>query len=148
MTNFLLEDVDGLYKMYGYYQHYGTLGTNYLISALRGPTNVVFKDGQHLRFGFPSWKLHGIVMNDRVIEPTGSCTFEDLTNNRKCVLVMSTLKTSGWVTKTKTGSRDEFEGIIYDSKEEMTGDKESVKKLYSKDCTFVSDIKNIKDVKR
>ena len=96
ITNFLLEDKDDLYKMYGYYEIYGAMGTNNFKSGMRGPNNLVFKDGQHIRFGLPNYKLGGTVMGERTIETIGSCTFEDLTNNRKCVLLMSTFKKTGY----------------------------------------------------
>ena len=96
ITNFLMEDKDDLYKMYGYYEIYGAMGTNNFKSGMRGPNNLVFKDGQHIRFGLPNYKLGGTVMGERTIETIGSCTFEDLTNNRKCVLMMSTYKKTGY----------------------------------------------------
>jgi len=45
ITNFLLEDRDELYKMYGYYEITGKLGGNSFQSGMRGPNNLVFKDG-------------------------------------------------------------------------------------------------------
>jgi hypothetical protein len=106
ITNFLLEDVDGMYKMYGYYEVTGKMGANHLISGLRGPNNLVFKDGHHIRFGFPSYKLGGTVMGERTIETIGSSTFEDFTNHRKAVLLMSTYKKTGWLRNTATGCKD------------------------------------------
>merc|ERR1712083_874020 len=102
-SNFLLEDARELYKMYGYYEITGKMGGNALESGLRGPNNVVFKDGHHIRFGFPSYRLGGAIMGDRTIEAIGSCTYEDLTNNRKGVLLMSTFKESGMFSKTTSG---------------------------------------------
>lgn len=54
-------------------------------------------------------------MGDRTVEATGSITFEDLTNNVKAVIVFSTYKESGFWTKTKTGKKDEFTGLIYEA---------------------------------
>jgi len=48
------------------------MGTNFFISGLRGPNNIIFKDGHHIRFGFPSYRLGGTVMGDRTIEAEGS----------------------------------------------------------------------------
>ena len=79
--------------MYGYYEVAGKFnGTNSFISGLRGPNNIIFKDGTHIRFGYPSYKLGGVAMGDRTIEYTGSCVFEDLTNNLKAIMVMNTYK--------------------------------------------------------
>ena len=81
--------------MSGYYEVTGQMSANSFVSGLRGPNDIVFKDGHHIRFGFPSYKLGGTVMGERTIEAIGSCTFEDFTNNRKAVLIMSTYKTTG-----------------------------------------------------
>ena len=53
-------------------------------------------------------------MGDRTIEATGSSTFEDLTNNVKAVITFSTYKESGFWTKTKSGKKDEYTGVIYE----------------------------------
>ena len=101
-----MEDKDGLYKLYGYYEITGKMGANNFTSGMRGPNNVIFKDGQHIRFGFPSFKLGGTVMGERTIETIGSNIFEDLTNNRKAVLMMSTYKSSGYFKSSSSGSKD------------------------------------------
>lgn len=147
ISNFLLEDVDGQYKMYGWYEITGKMNANNLVSGLRGPNNIIFKDGQHIRFGFPSYRLGGTVMGERTIETVGSCVFEDLTNHRKAVLITSTYKKTGWIRSTYTGCKDHVEGIIYNSTK-LTGDKHSIKKNYSKDMEFVSDLKHLKDLKQ
>lgn len=142
-----MEDANELYTLSGYYEITGKMGGNHFISGLRGPNELRFKDGHHIRFGFPSYKLGGTVMGDRTIETIGSCMFEDLTNNRKAVLLMSTFKKSGWIRQSTSGCKDSMSGIIYDSKP-LSNDPETVRKNYCKDIEFVSDIKNLKDVKK
>ena len=71
-------------------------------------------------------------MGERSVEPIGTCYFEDLTNKRKAVLNVNTYKKTGWIRSTYSGLKDECEGIIYEAKG-MTGSKDSIKKLYSKD---------------
>jgi len=146
ISNFLLEDVDDLYKLYGYYEVTGKMGANNLVSGMRGPNNIVFADGHHIRYGVPSFKLGGTVMGERTVEVIGSITFEDLTNNRKAVIVLNTFKKAGWL-KSSQGNKDNFQGIIYDSKP-LKGDKESIKKNYGKDIEFVTDTKHLKDIKK
>lgn len=97
--------------MSGYYEITGKMEFNTLISGLRGPNDLKFKDGHHIRFGYPSYRLGGTVMGERSVELIGSCTFEDLTNNRKAVVIMNTYK-AGWL-GAYTGCKDEVEGIIY-----------------------------------
>src|ERR1700761_7502821 len=94
---------DKSYEFWGYYEFVGSMSANSLKSGVRGPNNIKFADGQHIRFKTPDWKLGGTVMGDRTIEATGSTTFEDLTNNVKAVITFSTYKESGFWTKTKAG---------------------------------------------
>lgn len=52
-------------------------------------------------------------MGDRTIEACGSVFFEDLTNNVKACLIMSTYEKKGFFRKSESGMKDEFVGIIY-----------------------------------
>lgn len=52
-------------------------------------------------------------MGERTIEAVGNMIFEDLTNNVKAVIAFNTYKKTGWWTKTESGKKDEFNGIIY-----------------------------------
>lgn len=122
----MIEDVDGNYKMFGYLEVTGKMGTNTLTSGLRGPCNIVFKDGQHIRFGFPFYKLGGTLYGERSIEVLGSSTYEDLTNNRKAVVIFNTHKKAGWFSGKESGNKTGFEGLIYDSYS-LSGDDESIK---------------------
>lgn len=45
ISHFLIEHPQGLYKMYGYYEFIGKMGKNHLVSGLRGPNTLEFKDG-------------------------------------------------------------------------------------------------------
>lgn len=105
---------DGSYEFWGSYEFTATMGANSLKSGLRGPNNVRFADGHHLRFRVPDFKLGGTVMGDRSIEATGNIFFEDLTNNYKAVVIFSTYHSSGWIKKTVSGSKDEFKGLVYE----------------------------------
>ena len=87
-------------------------------------------------------------MGERTIETIVSVTFEDFTNHRKFVLMMTTFKNAGWIQGSASGCKDKFEGIIYDCKSKLTGDAESIKKNYGKDIEFVSKIKSLTDVKK
>ena len=124
------------------------MGANNFTSGLRGPNDIVFKDGHHIRFGFPSYKLGGTVYGERSIEAIGSCTFEDVTNNRKAIILMNTFKKTGWIRSTTSGSKDHVEGIIYDSKSPINSSLDHIKKTYCKDIQFVSDLESLKDIKK
>jgi len=36
---------DKSYEFYGFYEFQGSMGANHLKSSLKGPNNIVFKDG-------------------------------------------------------------------------------------------------------
>ena len=109
------------------------MGANNFTSGLRGPNDIVFKDGQHIRFGFPSYKLGVTVYGERSIETVGSCTFEDLTNNRKAVILMNTFKKTGWIRSSTSGCKDQVIGMIYDCSTRIPDNPDHIKKTYCKD---------------
>ena len=89
------------------------MGANSLKSGLRGPNNIKFADGQHIRFKTPDFKLGGTVMGERTVEITGNIFAEDLTNNYKAVIIFGTYKKSGFFKKSVSGRKDEYVGLIY-----------------------------------
>ena len=106
--------------MYGYYESCGKVQgatKNNLLMGLRGPNTIRFSDGQVIRFGFPNFKLSGMIYGERTIEPFGNQIFEDLTNNVKCVVIINTYKkiSGGWISgeTEMSGFKDGYEGIIY-----------------------------------
>ena len=114
ISNFSIEGKDDLYHMYGHYEYVAKMGTNTLTTKLQGPNNIIFKDGHHIRFGMIDFKIGGTVMGDRTIESVGSVVFEDLTNNRKAVIITNTHKAGGFFSKKESGRKDEITGIIYE----------------------------------
>jgi hypothetical protein len=93
------------------------------------------------------FKIGGTVMGDRTIESTGSVVFEDLTNNRKAVIITNTHKASGFFSKKESGKKDEVTGIIYDCEPIQNPDK-TAKIYYGKDSKHFGDLKEVKDVKK
>ena len=123
------------------------MGANSLKSGLRGPNNIKFADGQHIRFKVPDFKLGGTVMGDRTIEATGSVVFEDLTNNYKAVVIFSTYSKTGFWRKTESGKRDEYKGVIYEC-EPIHNPDATAKLLYCKGAHEFTDLTKIKDMVR
>ena len=121
------------------------MSANSLKSKLRGPNYLKFADGQLIRFKTPEWKLGGTVMGDRTIEATGNVWFEDVTNNFKAVIILSTYSKSGFWRKTESGKRDEYVGLIYQCTP-CENFEASSKILFSKNSDEVKDLKNIKDL--
>lgn len=135
---------DRSYEMYGYYEFTGNMSANSLRSGLKGPNNIKFADGQHIRFKSADFKLCGTVVGERTIEADGSLVFEDLTNNRKAVIIFSTYKKSGFWSTVETGKKDEYVGMIYDC---TPIDKEqSFKNIYGKSPEEITDLSYLRDV--
>lgn len=84
-------------------------------------------------------------MGDRTIEASGSIVFEDLTNNVKAVVIFSTYTKTGFWTKTESGKRDEYRGIIYEC-EPIQNPEATAKLLYSKTAHEFSDLSKVKDI--
>lgn len=145
VTNFHVQPPDASYDYWGFYEFTGSMGANHLKSGLRGPNNIQFADGHHIRFKSVDFKLGGTVMGERTIEACGHIVFEDLTNNRKAVIVFSTYKKTGFWRKTESGRKDEFMGVIYNC-EPIINPKASAKALYGKSATDITDLKQIKDM--
>jgi hypothetical protein len=91
------------------------MSANNLTSGLRGPNNLIFADGTHIRYNTIDFKLGGTVMGDRTIEATGSILFEDLNNGLRAIVQLGTYQKTGMVFKKITGSKDEITGFIYRS---------------------------------
>jgi hypothetical protein len=85
-------------------------------------------------------------MGERTIEATGNLFFEDLTNNRKAVIIFSTYKESGFFTKTITGKKDEYIGVIYDC-DPITDPRQTAQELYGKNSIEIPDLSKIRDMK-
>ena len=117
ISHFLIEHPEGLYRMYGYYEFIGKMGKNSLVSGLRGPNTLEFKDGSKIRFNAPDWKLGGTIIGDRTIEGEGSIVWEDLKNKLRAVVVLGTYKSGGFFSGKKSGSKSSFEGLIYHLKD-------------------------------
>ena len=79
------------------------MSSNSLKSGLRGPNHIRFKDGQHIVFRTPDWRLGGTVMGERTVDAVGSTIFYDVTNNLKSVICFDTYKKSGFWTVTESG---------------------------------------------
>lgn len=89
------------------------MGKNSLTSGLRGPCTVEFPDGGRIRFNAPDFKLGGTIVGERTIETTGSIVFEDLANQLRAVITLGTFKSSGFFSKTSTGSKSDYTGVLY-----------------------------------
>jgi hypothetical protein len=83
-------------------------------------------------------------MGERTIEAEGNVVFEDVTNNRKAVIIFSTYKKSGFFTTVETGQKDEYQGMIYESTPIQREDHTS--SLFAKNTMAVTELSQLKDV--
>jgi len=144
ISNFLMHPKDKSYEFWGYYEFTGSMAANSLRACQKGPNNIRFADGHHIRFSLPDYKLGGTIKGDRTIEPVGSMVFEDLTYNNKAVIIFSTYKKEGWWHVVESGRKDEFFGKVY--KAEPINVRISNKHFYSKHSKEIKDLSELKDV--
>ena len=85
------------YEYWGYYELTGSMSANSLRAGTKGPNNIRFADGHHIRFTMTDFRLGGTIAGERTIEPVGNIYVEDLTNNIKAVVKMNTYKKTGWI---------------------------------------------------
>ena len=142
VTHYLLEGPNGSYRCFGYYEFIGKMGKNSLTSGLRGPCTVEFPDNTRIRFNAPDFKLGGTIMGERTIEVVGSIVFEDLAHQLRSVIALSTFKSSGFFSKTKTGSKTDFTGQIYTIKPDKMAQTK-----FGKGQDLPEDLSKLKDVK-
>ena len=143
ITHYLLEGPDNAYRMYGYYEFIGKMGKNSLTSGLRGPSTIEFADGSQIRFNAPDFKLGGTIMGERTIEAVGSIVFEDLANRLRAVVKLGTFTQSGFFSKTSTGSRSDYEGVIYRIKQSNLAPTK-----FGKGQDLPSDLAKLKDMEK
>ena len=139
-----MHSADRSYEMYGFYEFTGNMSANSLKSGLKGPNNIKFADGQHIRFKSADFKLGGTVVGERTIEADGNLVFEDLTNNIKAVVIFSTYKKSGFWSTVETGKKDEYTGMIYECTPINLA--QSYKNIYGKNTEEITDLSSLRDV--
>lgn len=127
--------------MYGHYEFIGKMGKNSLTSGLRGPNTIEFADGTKIRFNAPDFRLGGTMMGERTIEGCGTAVFEDMTNMIKAVCILGTFEKSGFFSKTKTGNKTDFTGVVY-----KMNSKKAKPTQFGKNQDLPSDLKSIKDM--
>eukprot|EP00347_Sterkiella_histriomuscorum_P004889 403358700 len=143
ISNFYVHPKDRKgYEFWGFYEFVGSMSGNSLRAGQKGPNNIKFEDGQHIRYSLVDSKLGGTIMGDRTVEGVGNMVFEDLTNNFKCVLFFNTYQKSGFWTVTETGKKDEFFGVIYKTKQPIDP-VASFKSYYIKGAKDIPDISKI-----
>lgn len=85
------------------------------------------------------YKLGGTISGSRTVEPCGNLIFEDLSENRRGVIIMGTYKKEGFWTVVESGAKDEIEGVIYKVNEEIN-DELSLKKYFKKNPTEITNL--------
>jgi len=88
MTHFLIEEIEGRWKIHGHFTYVAHLSGNNLTIALDGPINVeIPKQGQSYVYFLPKLQIEGMMMGERTINYTGPMLFDDKTNNNKAIIM-------------------------------------------------------------
>lgn len=136
ISNFILTGPKNSYRMYGHHEYQGHVTTNGLDSEQHGPNIIEFHDGGKVEFRYPKFKIHGLLMGDRIVYPSGEMIFEDKQNNLKAVVVFNYGKKRGLFSSRKKGTKiDDFAGIIYRVKSDVV----------SKHTGKLKDLKDVKE---
>lgn len=142
VSNFYMHPKEKEYEFWGFYEFTANMSSNSMRAGQKGPNNIRFSDGQHIRYSLMDYRLGGTAYGDRTIEGTGNMVFEDLTNHVKAVIVFNTYKKSGWFRTTETGRKDEFVGVIYRTLHPIDP-QESFKNHYSKNFTEIRELSKL-----
>lgn len=71
-----------------------------------------------------------------------------MTNNVKCVININTYKKGGYFGGDGSGFKDEYEGIIFNTKNKLNGNMDTIKKNYGKDMDIIESLGPVKkDIK-
>lgn len=143
MSNYLIDGKG--YTASGHVEFIGSMGANYLRAGQKGPHNIVFSDGHHIRYALMDYKLGGTIRGPRTVELCGNFVFEDLTNNVRAVVIANNQKRTGFWTVVETGSRDGLEGVVYKPTEPIDVEVNS-KKYFRKNPVEIKDLSEIKDI--
>ena len=82
------------------------------------------------------------MMGERTIEAVGSIVFEDLANHLRAVVVLGTFKSSGFFSKSTSGSKSDYTGVIYQAKPQNL-----TPTAFGKSQDLPSDLKKLNDIK-
>ena len=67
-----------------------------------------------------------------------------MTNNIKCSININTYKKAGYFGGDPSGYKDEYEGIIYHTKNQLSGNMYTIKKNYGKDMDIIESLGPVK----
>ncbi|KAF0686938.1 Aste57867_21286 [Aphanomyces stellatus] len=78
---YLMEGPNALFKMSGFCEFEAHLAGNTIINAQAGAVKLEFANGAVVTYDMPKFKMHGIVLGERMFEFTGECAFVDQAAN-------------------------------------------------------------------
>eukprot|EP00826_Nyctotherus_ovalis_P045740 TRINITY_DN5091_c0_g2_i1.p1 TRINITY_DN5091_c0_g2~~TRINITY_DN5091_c0_g2_i1.p1 ORF type:complete len:501 (-),score=132.62 TRINITY_DN5091_c0_g2_i1:126-1628(-) len=140
ISNFFVQGPQNSYTMYGHHEYRGNVTTNGLENEQHGPNIVEFPDGTTVQFAYPRFKIHGLLMGDRMIYPSGEMVFEDKSEGLRAVIIFNYGKKRGLFSSRKKGTRiDDFDGVIYkvkpDVKSKSVGELKDLKDVDERICS-------------
>ena len=80
-----MNDYDGRYTYYGYYEYKASISGNSLTGRQEGPNKIEFvDDGQLISYVLPQIAIGGMLWGARIIEWFGNIVFQDERNDYIC----------------------------------------------------------------
>lgn len=86
---------DNLWQLNGYHEFSASFRATGIVGGQAGPNNIEFPDGTRITYQMPTVNLGGIVMGDRVVNWSGTVTFEDKKNNLYAAITFNPDKPEG-----------------------------------------------------
>jgi hypothetical protein len=116
VDNFLL--IGKGYRFYGRYEYIAKGNATYNVISLTqdGLNTVEFDNKQKISFTWPTAKICGLMMGDRLTKWGGTMRFSDTSNKLKALIKMNAGKKGGMFSKNRS---DLIEGKVYYVKEGM-----------------------------
>ncbi|CAK4082701.1 unnamed protein product [Aphanomyces euteiches] len=88
ISAFYMEGPNGLYRLSGMCEFEAHLAGNTVVNAQAGQVKIEFANGAVVTYEMPKFKMHGIVLGERMFEFTGDCSFVDTASNLRGTLGM------------------------------------------------------------
>ncbi|ETV74361.1 hypothetical protein, variant [Aphanomyces astaci] len=77
-----------LFTLSGQCEFEAHLAANTLVNAQTGTVKVQFANGSEVQYAMPKFKMHGVVLGERMFEFTGECHFHDVSSDLRGTLDM------------------------------------------------------------
>ncbi|ETV94450.1 hypothetical protein H310_11779 [Aphanomyces invadans] len=88
ISAYFVEGPNALFTLSGLCEFEAHLAANTLINAQAGKVTVRFANGSEVHYDMPKFKMHGVVLGERMFEFAGECEFHDVSSDLRGKLDM------------------------------------------------------------